>query len=335
MPIHFDNTEGRWRFTFNRVIDGHGRVRATKLLPKGYTKRQAHDFDQEETARLFKEAKSPNTERRTIAAAVKIYCEEVIPKLKAGDKQLKEFVIMFDAYKGRYIDELPEVAREYRSTAKQIRKYKDGLERPLATATINNRIAYLRAACRYAFEEHKFCEHDPAERLSLPNPNNERQFYATYKEFLQICRKITNLSARAAVMIGFYSGMRLGEILRCEIVNGYFFLKDTKNGSPKMIPIHPKLRRYLHRMPIKAAYRTIEGCFKRAVKKLGLGHLRFHDVRHSTASALINSGASMKIVQSVLGHKSAQSSNRYSHLYADTLTNAVGLIGKKKAQISG
>lgn len=331
MPVNFDQNSERWRFSFNRVIDGDRRIRATKLLPKGWTKRQARNFDEKETARLLAVANDPNPTRRTIAAAVHIYCQEVIPQLKAGDKQLKEFVIMFPFYEGRYMDELPEVAREYRLVAVAKRKNKDGTDRPLAIATVNNRISYLRAACRYAFEVHKYCEHDPAERLKLPSPNNERQFYATYVEFLRICRKITNRSARVAVMVGFYTGMRLAEIKRCKILNGCFLLEDTKNGTPRLIPIHPKLRRYLYRVPIKAAYRTIEGCFERAVKKLGLGHLHFHDVRHSTASELINNGASLKIVGSILGHKSQASSNRYAHLNTNTLTDAVNLIGRKKS----
>jgi integrase len=325
MPVYFDKATSRWRFTFNRVVAGR-RVRATKLLPQGWSRSDAQKYERKETDRMFKVATGENAgagERRTIADAVAIYCEERLPQLKAGKKQLGELGKAHAAYEGRFIDELPEVAREYAASAVTANG------EPLSPATVRNRMAYVRAACRYAFKQHKFCAHDPAERLILPKPRNERHHYANRKEVLQIARKMHNLPARAAVLVAFYSGMRLAEVLRCKVGAGNFLLEDTKNGERRMVPIHPKLRAYLPRMPIKAAYRTIQGCFKRACVEVGLAHLHYHDLRHSAASAMINSNVDLYTVGGVLGHKSAQSTKRYAHLATDTLAAAVATIGKK------
>jgi len=35
MPVYRDKAKGRWRFTFNRVVDGE-RFRATRLLPPAW-----------------------------------------------------------------------------------------------------------------------------------------------------------------------------------------------------------------------------------------------------------------------------------------------------------
>lgn len=318
MPIYHDKESGCWRFSFNRVIN-RKRFRATKLLPKGWSKTQAQAYDQKEANRLYALATGADTHRALINDAVEIYCRERIPNLKHGTKQLAEFARFLWAYDGRYMDELPEVSREYQEAERN----------NLKPATIRNRLAYLRAACRYAFKHHKLCAHDPAERMTMPVVKNERHFYSDRKRVLQIARKITNPDARATVLAAFYSGMRLGEIRRCKVTDGGFLLEDTKNGERRMIPIHRKLNAYLHRFPIKAAERTIQGCHKRACEALGFGHLRVHDLRHSAASAMINAGIDLYTVGGVLGHKTPISSKRYSHLATETLAAAVAMIGKK------
>lgn len=69
--------------------------------------------------------------------------------------------------------------------------------------------------------------------------------------------------------------------------------------------------------------------FKAGARAVGYGHARLHDLRHSTASEMINAGGDLYPVSGVLGHKSAISTKRYSHLAAKTLQNAVALVGKK------
>ena len=70
--------------------------------------------------------------------------------------------------------------------------------------------------------------------------------------------------------------------------------------------------------------------FKAAAIAAGHGHAVFHDLRHSTASEMANAGIDLYVVGAVLGHKSAQSTQRYSHLRQDTLKNAMKSIGGRK-----
>ncbi|MFT0547815.1 tyrosine-type recombinase/integrase [Allopusillimonas ginsengisoli] len=69
--------------------------------------------------------------------------------------------------------------------------------------------------------------------------------------------------------------------------------------------------------------------FRRAREKTGMPWLRFHDLRHSAASAMINAGVDLYTVGAVLGHKSAASTKRYSHLATDSLRAALERIGQK------
>jgi len=52
----------------------------------------------------------------------------------------------------------------------------------------------------------------------------------------------------------------------------------------------------------------------------GCGGVRLHDLRHTCASLAIRSGANVKVVQRLLGHKSAVlTPDRYGHLFPDDL----------------
>ena len=54
--------------------------------------------------------------------------------------------------------------------------------------------------------------------------------------------------------------------------------------------------------------------FRRLLQANGLPHIRFHDLRHSSASLLINMGFTLREVQEWLGHSRIESTNRYAHL---------------------
>jgi len=60
--------------------------------------------------------------------------------------------------------------------------------------------------------------------------------------------------------------------------------------------------------------------WRRAVKAAGLPEgTGFHELRHYYASLLIASGASVKVVQARLGHKSAlETLDTYGHLWPDS-----------------
>ena len=59
----------------------------------------------------------------------------------------------------------------------------------------------------------------------------------------------------------------------------------------------------------------------------GLKHIRIHDFRHSCASLLINSGASVTMAAKHLGHtKIEETLNTYSHLFQGVLDGVINII---------
>jgi len=316
MPIYRDKTKGCFVFEFDRRIGGR-RVRACKHLPKAWNQAQADTFDRQESARLYAIARGVEKPQRTIEDAVDAYIKERTPKLKTGKNVERELALIFWAYQGRPITELPDVCKAY------------VLKSPgLAPATIRNRIRYLTAACRWGWKHHDMCDNDPAARVAIPEVKNERQVYITRAEMLRIARRCDHVAASQAVRVAFYSGMRLSEILRARRVGDNFVLDDSKNGNPRIIPVHPKIRAI---PPIKVCKATIQQSFREATRSMGIGHLHFHDLRHSTASEMINHGVDLYTVGGVLGHKDPRSTKRYAHLATGSLAAAILKVGKKVA----
>jgi integrase len=323
MPIYRDRERSAFVFEFDRRIPGAGRVRARKRLPKAWTQAQADAYDRQESARLYALASGTQKADALIEKAVELYVIERVPKLKAGRNAAAELASMFWAYREKPLSALADVCKLYRTKATKANG------KPLSAATVRNRIRYLTAACRYAWREHALCEHDPAAAVTVPAVRNERQRYGTRADMLRACRECRNRTARMAIRIAFYSGMRLSEILRAHVRDGTWVLSDTKNGTPRVVPIHPRVAvcaRRLKPCPKITIQRAWEGARDRA----GLQGMHFHDWRHSAASALINAGVDLYTVGRVLGHKDSRSTARYSHLAVDALAAAVGLIGQKK-----
>mgnify|MGYP000408564617 FL=1 len=62
--------------------------------------------------------------------------------------------------------------------------------------------------------------------------------------------------------------------------------------------------------------------------RAGLPNVRLHDLRHTYASNLVNSGTSIYVVSKALGHASLKNTERYSHLSQETLSAAADSVAQ-------
>lgn len=339
MPLTRHHT-GQWLYQFDRVIAGR-RTRANRVLPKAWTRAQAQEYDRVESARLYALASGiQKAAEPLIDDAVVLYLQHHAPTLKNHVNLRQSLALLHGHYAGKPLSALGEVCRAYAADHATT----------LAPGTIRNRLAYLRSACRWAWRHHQLGEVDPGQRVVLPVVRNARQVFFDRATMLRIAAAMPNHTSRAALRVSFYSGMRLGEVLRAKAQRAgqghVLTLADTKNGQPRQVPVHPRIAHLLRKpapkpaaapdrtgkrltWPLAMHPSTVSHHVKQAMRATGMGHARLHDVRHSAASEMINAGVDLYTVGGVLGHKSATSTQRYAHLSAATLTAAVGKIGKK------
>ncbi len=324
MSIRWDTRNKRWRFEFDRVIEGR-RHRASRLLPKGWSQAQADAFDRKEGGRLYAVGTGVQPADPLIDDAVTHYLRDKT-HLKSHRKALENLAQIAWAYEGKRFSDLPAVAELVNATREGVR---DGVV--LSSATVHQRLALLKAACRWGWKKHAMCENDPTARMILPVVRNERHVYASRTEAGRLARAADRRDVRALILAAFYTGMRLGELQRVEVRGDTLVLSDTKNGDRRAIPAHPKLARLgiLKQLPIATPKNTLQAAYRRARVRAKLPHIRIHDLRHSAASEMINADVDLYTVGAVLGHKDPRSTKRYAHLRQATLAGAIGKIGQK------
>lgn len=317
MPTYRDKKRGRYIFEFSRYV-GKRRVRVTKALPKTWNQAQADAFDRRETDRLSAVSHGIGPEQ-DIEAAVEFYLKDRLPDLKAKGEIARELALLYTFYKGRPLSALPDVCKAIALKGKG----------KLAPATIKKRIRYLCSACRWAWRHADMGEHDPAERVTVPTVRNERQVYTDRAGMLKMCLACPVRAVRAAIRIAFYTGLRLSEVHRAVRSDGLLILEDSKNGDPHVLPVHPKITSAVKVKLFSVSYTS--QLFRKARTAAGMPHFRYHDLRHSAASEMINQDVDLYTVGAVLNHKSAASTKRYAHLRKDKLVSAIGSIGRKAA----
>ena len=113
----------------------------------------------------------------------------------------------------------------------------------------------------------------------------------------------------------------------------------TKAGRPRHVPLSDGVIKLLSIMPrwdncpylfpnpkTMKPYRSFFKSWHTARKRVGLGDVRVHDLRHSFASFLVNAGRSLYEVQKILGHAQISTTQRYAHLSQDTLIDAANAV---------
>ncbi len=145
------------------------------------------------------------------------------------------------------------------------------------------------------------------------------------------------------VIVTLNTGMRRGEInkLRWSDVNfvtNAIYLKDTKNGESREIPMNEQVRTILEHLPRHSTsdyvfhkkdgscYTDVKRSFFTALVKSGIKDFRFHDLRHTFASHLVMRGVDLNTVRELLGHKSMAMTIRYSHLSQQHKQRAVDVL---------
>ncbi len=217
---------------------------------------------------------------------------------------------------GKPISAAPDIANEI----------KRGMQH-LSRATINRRLALLRRLCNLAYDWGR-TNQQIGRRIKLLPGETQRHYYLTRQQVERLASAAGG-SAGDAIRMAAYTGMRQGELLALQpsyIDDGVIVLPAhmTKTHRPRTIPIHPAASRIA--LPLDITYPYLRRRFEAARKATGMPHVRFHDLRHTYASWLIQAGIDLRTVQELLGHAAAQTTQRYTHLADKHLIAAVNKI---------
>lgn len=216
----------------------------------------------------------------------------------------------------------------------------------------------MKKAFNLAIREWEWIEKNPVARVSMEEENNKRDRWLTTEEEERLL-KVCPLWLRELVIFALNTGMRLGEIISLEWKGVNLFRRtvtifNSKNKEPRTIPINETVFEMLknkakvksiktnlvfysdnHTMLLKT---SVDHAFQAALKRVGIKDFRFHDLRHTFATRLVQAGKDLYKVQRLLGHKSPFMTQRYAHHYPESLRDAVEVLDKlvtNQSQLEG
>jgi integrase len=220
-----------------------------------------------------------------------------------------------------------------------------------APATIKHVVVLIKRVYNWAMQMDLYEGANPASKIKLPKLNNEVTECLSKQEIRRLLNTLDNWRNKmVALLVQFalYTGLRRGELfsLRWDDVdldNGWLYLLDTKGGKDNYLPISDeamdilvqamKLRLFPdcpYVFPNRHGNKrtTIGNTWTRIKKCANIPHsFRFHGLRHTYASYLASSGkVSLYTLQNLLTHKTPQMTQRYAHLFDETLREGANVL---------
>lgn len=185
----------------------------------------------------------------------------------------------------------------------------------VAAGTVKREMTMLKRIFDFAMKEYNLSSNplDKAlvERPSVQDARDVRLVGDEWSRLLAECRQLENSWVAPIVEVAREIGARRGSLLKLfwsdvNLLQAHVTLRGVKNSrkpseirtvqvglSPRAIEILDALPRSLDGRVFQITTQAFDSNFKRARKRAGLEHFRFHDSRHEMASRLVEAGWEM------------------------------------------
>jgi len=239
-------------------------------------------------------------------------------------------------------------------TPLMIEKYRaQRLEQGVTRSTVNRETTILKKMFNLAIDWNLTVQ-NPALKVKLfSEKDTQKEKILTGEEEVKLLAE-SPAFLRPILAVALNTGMRRGEILnlrweQVDLAKRLIVVKQTKSGKDRLIPINDGLYAVLRALKALGGrqdlvfpnpmtgkpYTEVKKSFKLACKRAGIVGLRFHDLRHTFASRLVEAGADIVTVRDLLGHFSVKMTQRYTHPGRSQKFAAVGLLDQKRVQNGG
>lgn len=233
-------------------------------------------------------------------------------------------------------------------TGEVIAQYRDARLKEVSQNTVRLELAFLSVVFEQCRKEWGVAVSNPIRQIRMPKPGKPRQRRLEAGEeeaLLQACRESGAHYLQTFVILGIETGMRFGELAGVNWANvslekRTIFLPDTKNGSPRTVPLSTRALNAIQVQPrsidgrlFSAKPGSIRSAFLITLTKAQrtkpesnefLRGLRFHDLRHEAVTRLFEKGLNPIEVGMVSGHKTLAMLQRYTHLRTSELLRKLG-----------
>lgn len=189
----------------------------------------------------------------------------------------------------------------------------------------------------------KIISKNPCSFVKKLRVDNIQVRYLTKQEEKALFLAIGNHWIKDVVLMALHTGMRKGEIQNLKWTNIDFKKKiihvlQTKSGKARDIPLSPKIEKALMELKRQGEYVFMNQDtktkyedfrqFEDFIAKAEIVKFRFHDLRHTFATRLVEKKVDLVVVSTLLGHRNIQTTMRYAHPVPEMMLKAILDIDK-------
>lgn len=217
-------------------------------------------------------------------------------------------------------------------TPSVIDDYKDLMLSSKKPATVNRELAAVRNLFFFARKRRRFFGENPVSEAGLLPGNNQKERILTVDEENLLLANAKE-PLKSIIKLALLTGLRRNEIRTLKWDNIDLTLNTitidathSKNKKLRYLPISTAVRKllpeiklrcggsvYLFPKAVSVTSSCISMLFRSLCMKIHIQGLRFHDLRHTAATRMIESGIGIDKVSRILGHANIQMTMRYSH----------------------
>jgi integrase len=324
--------------------DNQGK-RRWKTLPKGTTKVKAKESMREIEDQLARGIYLPDKKIPLFSKVAEDWLEYKKPNLRGSTWSV------YEGHTRNHFHDLDDL-KINRITIAKIEKFiTDRQEQGMHLNTLRKVLVSLGQIMAYAVR-HKYIGHNPYHDAERPRgrggAKKQKIRILTPTEINALLETVSSQKYRTLFMLTIFSGARQGELLGLrwsdvDWFNNQIHIQRTYNNqswydvktetSNRKIDLGPAMMTELKKWKLACPPCDLDlvfpneaggpinhnnmcyRYFEPALKKTGIGKVRFHDLRHTYASLLIEQGENIKYIQNQLGHSSPTVTlNVYAHL---------------------
>lgn len=221
-------------------------------------------------------------------------------------------------------------------------------------ATANRYLAALSHLFTIAVKEWRLVDRNPVRDVSKKKEARGRVRFLSDEErdaLLSACQESAWSGLLTLVLLAISTGARRGELIHLKWIDvdlkkNRAVVQDSKNGDARVLPLVAKALEALRELRLKDSarseyvfpqpsgfpgpYENFDAHWYAALDTACIEDLRFHDLRHTTASYLAQQGASLLEIADTLGHRTMQMVKRYSHLTQTHKVSVIERMAKEK-----